>query len=72
MLDDGRYDAFVVDAELGDGGVYLIDLTILAGPHKGEVLQVQAEGLDGDLLDLLGTPATLTVADGQPDLQLER
>lgn len=72
MIDDGRYDAFVVDAALGDGGELLIDLTILAGPHKGEVLQVQAEGLDGDLLDLLGTPATLTVSDGRPDLQLDR
>jgi len=71
VLDDGRYDALVVDADVGDDGVLLLDVTILAGAHKGEVLQIRALGIDRDPLDLLAVPATLTVSDGQPDLRLE-
>lgn len=71
MLDDGRYDALVVDADVGPDGGLVLDVTILAGPYKGEVLQVRAEGIERDPLDLLATPATLTVTAGRPDLRLE-
>ncbi len=70
MLDDGTYDAVVVDAT-GDAGTVMIDLAVLSGPHKGDVVTVRADGLAQDPLDLLALPATLTVARGEPSIQLE-
>jgi hypothetical protein len=71
QLADGRYDALVVDAAPDEGGDTHVELTILAGPHKGEVVGVRATGLAGDALDLLGIPATLVVADGVPNVTFE-
>jgi hypothetical protein len=71
VLDDGTYDALVVDAEAREGGGVGIELTVVSGPAKGEVVSVVARGLPGNPLDLLGVPATLTVADGAPSLRLE-
>jgi hypothetical protein len=72
MLPDGTYDVFVVDAEtLGPGDRLRLELTILAGEQKGEVVSMQAEGLGVDEVDALGTPGTLTVANGEPTLVLE-
>ncbi len=71
MLDDGVYDAFVVDAE-ADGAALRLELTIVAGTHKGEVVAMRAEGLGVDELECLGMPATLTVADGAPSIVLDR
>jgi hypothetical protein len=75
VIPDGTYDAFVVDAEPGvaeDGTGHMhLELTILAGDHKGEMLGVTAVGLVGDEIDLLGMPATLTVADGQPTVRID-
>lgn len=71
MLDDGSYDALVVDAEPRDDGGVSIDLTVVSGPAKGEVVTIVARGLEGDPIDLLGLPATLTVAGGAPSLRLE-
>jgi hypothetical protein len=70
-LADGTYDALVVDATGRADGAVGIELTVVAGPAKGEVVTVVALGLPGDPLDLLGVPATLTVVDGAPSLQLE-
>ena len=72
MLDDGDYDVLVVGADpVADAPeVTSLDLTIVSGPVKGEVVSVRAQGL-GDPLDLLGLPGTLTVADGQPSVRLE-
>ena len=70
MLEDGTYDAMVVDAAR-DGRALRLDLTILSGDHKGEVVSVTAEGLAVDELEALGTPATLTVHDGAPLVALE-
>lgn len=72
MLDDGTYDALVVDASPVDAATWAVDLTIVAGARKGDVVTVRAQGLPGDPIDLLGIPATLTVSDGQPSVQLER
>jgi hypothetical protein len=77
MLEDGTYDAFVVDAEavadLDEGSdVLRLDLTILAGAHKGEVVSMRAAGLGLDELDALGMPATLTVRSGEPSVVLDR
>jgi hypothetical protein len=71
VLADGAYDVIVVDAD-DEGGVIRLDVTILAGPHKGEVVSVRAEGLAEDPLHCLGVPGTLTVADGAPAVRLER
>lgn len=66
VLSDGTYDALVVDASVHEDGGAVVELTILAGDHKGGVVAVRAAGVDGDPLDLLGLPATLTVTDGRP------
>lgn len=71
-LADGSYDALVMDASVGDDGSIGVEITILAGPAKGEVVSLRTAGLgDTDPLDLLGVPATLTVRDGVPTLRLE-
>lgn len=74
-LPDGTYDAFIVDAEEGltDDGQPLMHLsvTILTGAHKGDVLDITAEHMDRDSIDLLGMPATLTVVDGSPRLDVD-
>jgi hypothetical protein len=71
VLDDGTYDALVVDAEEAEGGGVSIELTIVAGPAKGEVVTLIGRGIPGEPLDLLGVPGTLTVTDGNPSLRLE-
>ena len=48
-----------------------LDLTILAGEAKGEIVSVRAVGLSGEPLLLLGVPGTLTVTGGVPTVQLE-
>jgi hypothetical protein len=73
VLSDGAYDVIVVDATAapGEGGALTLEVAILAGPHKGEVVAVLAVGLHLDEVDALGTPGTLTVRDGQPSMTLE-
>jgi hypothetical protein len=73
MLEDGTYDVLVVDAEAMDHpvGSLRVEVTVLAGPHKGEVLAITAHGLSRDPLDLLAVPGTVTVVDGAPHLALE-
>ena len=71
MLADGTYDVFVVDATAVDddgapAGSWLLELTIVAGEHTGELVALGASGLAGTDIDLLGMPGTLVVADGQP------
>lgn len=69
---DGTYDVFVVDAApTEDGTGWSLDLTILGGEHKGQVLTIQASGLRGTEFDLIGMPGTLTVTDGRPDFRVD-
>lgn len=75
MLEDGTYDVVVVDADHADptdeaAGVR-VELTVLAGPHKGEMVTLVAAGLRRDPLDLLAAPGTLVVEGGTPRLALE-
>jgi hypothetical protein len=70
-LPDGTYDALVVDATATDDGGCRVELTILAGTHKGEVVAVRATGLAHEALDLLGIPATLTIDSGTPTVTFE-
>jgi hypothetical protein len=74
MLADGTYDVIVVDASATPDGPddLRLDLTILAGEHKGEVVPMRASGLGVDELDVLGVPGTLTVRDGAPSIVLDR
>lgn len=72
MLEDGTYDVFVVDAEaIGPGHALRLDLTVLSGAHKGEVVSMTATGLAIDELDALGMPGTLTVTGGEPSIAIE-
>ena len=70
MLPDGTYDVIVVDA-VDDDGTVRLELTVLAGEHKGEVVNLASPNLAGDPAQLLGVPGTITVTDGRPDLRLE-
>lgn len=70
-LPDGVHDAIVVDATEHAPGAVALELTILAGPRKGDVVAVTGPAPAGDPLDLLGTPATITVTDGEPRVRLE-
>ena len=70
LLPDGSYDAVVVEATAMGSGV-VIELTIVAGDLRGEVVALQAPAGDRDPLDLMGLPATLTVSGGSPHLEIE-
>lgn len=73
-LPDGTYDAFVVDVsppDPGDDAVRTVEVVVLAGAHKGEVVAVRARGLAGSDLDLMGMPATLTVVGGNPTVAID-
>jgi uncharacterized protein YcnI len=72
-LPDGSYDVFVVDATVeedpaGDATrrVVHLELTVIAGEHKSEIVTVAARGLRGEDVELLGMPGTLTVTGGRP------
>ena len=75
-LADGEYPAFVVDLEPGldDAGrdVMHLELTILSGEHKGEIVAVSSTDVTGDYVDLIGMPATLRVDDGRPAVTIDR
>jgi hypothetical protein len=71
VIPDGSYDVFVIDALPLDDGRWQLDLTIVAGDHKSEVLSVKAVGMTGTEFDLMGMPGTLTVADGTPSFRLD-
>lgn len=61
MLEDGSYEALVVDVD-----DRVLSLTILAGTHKGAVVEVRDASIHDDGLDLLAMPCVLVVRDGQP------
>jgi hypothetical protein len=74
-LEDGSYNALVVDATADSTAgehVIALDLTILDGPHKGEVVSLRATGLGDDEVELLGLPGTLVVENGVPAFAVER
>ena len=87
MLADGTYDAIVVEAadveesddtggdvkggDVKGGGCVRLELTIVAGPHKGDVVAVRAEHLAMTAVETLGLPARLVVTDQRPEVVLE-
>lgn len=70
-LGDGSYDVIVVDAESHDDGTRVVEVAVLAGSHKGEIVSLRTTALAGDDLDLLGLPGTLEVTDGTPRFRLD-
>ena len=70
-LPDGRYDVLVVDATAG-GDDFAIELTILSGEHRGELVGLHAKGFEADELELLGLPGTLHVENGVPRFVVEK
>lgn len=73
MLEDGVYDALVVDANDDVDGALQLELAIVRGPHKGEVVAVRWQHeRPRSSIDVLGLPATLTVTDGAPRVELDR
>ena len=71
QLPDGCYDVLVVDAT-ADANEFVIELTILSGERKGEVVGGRAMGLDVDELELLGLPGTLDVENGVPRFTIDQ
>ena len=70
MLADGTYDAIVVDAERDEDGIRL-ELTITAGPHKGEVVAVRVGNVTMDPVNVLAIPARIVVTNNSPRVELE-
>jgi hypothetical protein len=75
-LDDGTYDAFIIDAEderddEKEIRVMRLEITITSGARKGEVVAVRARGLTRDAIQLIGLPATLIVTDGMPNVRVD-
>jgi len=71
---DGTYDVFIVEAAPNvdhPESVVDVEITIVAGEFKGEVIKLAAQGIDGSAIDLMGLPAVLTVTDGRPQLRVE-
>lgn len=74
MLADGIYDVFVIDATVDGAGperVVHLELTIIAGDLKGDVIALSSKGLSGEEFDLIGMPATLTVANSIPTVAFD-
>lgn len=70
-LDDDTYDVFIVDAEEDEENALRLELAVTSGAHKGEVVVVRATSMQRDAIDMIGLPATLTVRDGVPRVQLD-
>jgi len=72
VLDDGTYDVFVIDAQdvVGNDDAIRLELTVISGPRKGEVVAVVATQLHVDAIAVLGLPATLIVENASPRVEL--
>jgi hypothetical protein len=64
MLDNGTYDALIIDAEVRNDNVAL-ECAITSGAHKGDVIRIVTSSFaTRDAVSLLGMPCTLHV-DGE-------
>ena len=70
-LDDGVYDAIVIDAREDDANVLRVDLAFTSGARKGDVITIAGRAIARDALSLLGLPATVRVVDGEPHLTID-
>jgi hypothetical protein len=71
LIPDGTYSALIVDAVTDADGTVHVEVTLVAGEHKGDVVRLAGRFPGKDELDLLAMPATLVVSDGQPMLTLD-
>ncbi len=71
-LADGRYDVIVVDVETIDESTIRIDLAMVQGDRRGEVIAIRGPSSQRDPLDLLGLPGVIVVDGGNPRLVIER
>ena len=72
-LPDGSYEAMVVDVSpVPEGRGARLELVLLAGEHKGEVVHVRSPGLDPDDLSVLGVGALVRVVAGVPGVRLDQ
>ena len=71
-MPDGRYDVFIVDAETIDDATMRVEIAMVTGDDKGDVIAIRGPHLADDPLQLLGLPGTLVVEDGVPRLQVDR
>lgn len=70
-LIDGTYDVIVVDAVDRGDDVIAIDVAVASGVMRGDVVTVIARNLGMSEFDLLASPATLIIEDGQPRLTFD-
>lgn len=74
-LPDGHHDALVIDAHDGtdDLGrpIQRLELTVVAGVSKGQVVTIVTGEPLGDEIALIGMPATITVTDGEPSVVID-
>ncbi len=72
-LPDGSYEAMVVDIEpVPEGRGARLELAILEGAHKGDVVLVRSPGMDPEDLTILGSQARVTVVAGVPGVRFGR
>ena len=77
MLDDGTYDAIIVDVtRVEDANDAMraqisVELAITSGAYKGDVVALRAPAQGFDEVELLGLPATLIVEEGVPRVRFE-
>ena len=71
-LPDGRYDVFVIDAETIDEMTMRVEIALVSGGDRGNIIAVRGPHLADDPVSLLGLPGTLDVRDGVPRLTIER
>lgn len=70
-IDDGTYDAIVIDVARNVEDLVQVTLTITRGEQKGMVVDVITKDLRVDEVMLLGLPVTLDVVDGVPRMKLD-
>ncbi len=73
-LPDGTYDVFVVSADDlpgSDGVMTALELTVTSGEYRSESMALTAPGRMGEPVDLIGMPATLTIAAGNPSVRID-
>jgi len=66
VLEDGSYEGLVIDVTADDPVV--LSIVVVDGPRKGDVVDVRANGMHDDALDMLGMPCVLMVAAGEPSV----
>lgn len=73
-IPDGVYEAFVVDATADPDRperVRSLEITIVSGEYKGESFRLGVTGVEGSDTEVMGMPATLTVAGGAPTVTID-